>query len=297
MYAGDIIHNRGGARDETLPMKRTMRNLNAADRALPCGVLLLILITALGPALFGCAGRSVVPSPPPGSAYTSPEDALRALAVSALSDQTLTVTARMEINSHGQRRPLKAALMMKRPAQFRLESVPILGPPDFFLSIDAGELRVFSPGTDGGTFYTGRATARNVHRFFPLALPAADMVSLLMGRVPSIEQVSSREGEWEERLYRVDQYIAGEKILSLWIDPVGDHLLRVQAFKEGGDIAYTAEFAEHTSVGTHFLPQRFTITGESVSLTLRYTEFHLVNDAEPFALPIPEGIVPISLDH
>jgi hypothetical protein len=274
-----------------------MKNLNAADRSLPRKILLLILITALAPTLFGCAGMSVVPSPPPGSAYTSPEDALRALAASALSDQTLTVTARIEINSQGQRRPLKAALMMKRPAQFRLESVPILGPPDFFLSIDAGELRVFSPGTNGGTFYTGRATARNVYQFFPLALPAADMVSLLMGHAPSIEQVSSRKGEWEGRLYRIDQYIEGEKILSLWIDSVGDHLLRVQAFTKGGDIAYTAEFAGHTSVGTRVLPQHFMITGESVSLTLRYTEFRLVNDAEPFALPIPEGIVPISLDH
>jgi len=273
-----------------------MRNLNAADRALPLGILLMILITAIAPTLFGCAGRRVAPSPPPGSAYTSPEDALRALAAFSVSDQTLTVTARIEINAHGERRPLKAALMMKRPAQLRLESVPVLGPPDFFLSIDAGELRVFFPGKDGWIFYTGRATARNVHRFFPLALPAADMVSLLMGHPPSIEQASSRRGEWEEGLYRVDRYIAGEKILSLWIDPVGDLLLRVRAFTEGGNIAYTAEFAEHVSVGTRFLPRRFTFTGEAVSLTLRYNEFHLVNDAEPFALPIPEGVVPIPLD-
>ncbi|HUV06346.1 MAG TPA: DUF4292 domain-containing protein [Spirochaetia bacterium] len=273
-----------------------MRILNSVDRALPCGILLLILITALGPALFGCAGKRVVPSPPPGGAYLSPEDALRALAASTPSDQTLTVTARIEINSHGERRPLKAALMMKRPAQLRLESIPLLGPPDFFLSIDAGELRVFSPGKDGGIFYAGRATARNVYRFFPLVLPATDMISLLMGHPPRMEEASSWRGEWEEGLYRVDQYIAGEKILSLWIDPVGNFLLRVRAFTEGGTIAYTAEFAEHTSVGTHFLPQLLTITGEAVSLTLRYTEFRLDNDAEPFALPIPEGIVPIPLD-
>jgi hypothetical protein len=273
-----------------------MRILPSTNRGLPGGILLLILIAALGPALSGCAGRKVVPSPRPGGAYISPEDALLALAASASGDQTLTVTARIEINSHGERRPLKAALMMRRPAHLRLESVPILGPPDFFLSIDAGELRVFFPGKDGGTFYTGRATARNVHRFFPLALPAADMVSLLMGHPPITEEASSWRGEWEEGLYRVDQYTAGEKILSFWIDPVGDLLLRVRAFAEGGNIAYTAEFAEHTSVGTRFLPQLFTITGEAVSLTLRYTEIRLNNDVESFALPVPEGIVPIPLD-
>ena len=273
-----------------------MRILTSADRALPSRILLLILITALGSAFTGCAGMRVVPSQSPGGAYLSPDDALRALAASTPGDQTLTVTARIEINSHGERRPLKAALMMRKPAHLRLESVPLLGPPDFFLSIDAGELRAFSPGNNGGNFYIGRSTARNVKRFFPLALPAADMVSLLMGQPPKMEEASSWRGEWEEGLYRVDQCIAEEKILSLWIDPVGDLLLRVRAFTEGGYIAYTAEFAEHTSVGKRFLPQRLTITGEAVSLTLRYSEFRLDNDVESFALPIPEGIVPIPLE-
>ena len=44
------------------------------------------------------------------------------------------------------------------------------------------------------------------------------------------------------------------------------------------------------------MPQRLTITGEAVSLSLRYTEVRLDNDSEPFALPIPEGVEPISLD-
>lgn len=274
-----------------------MRLLTSADRALPSRILLLILIAALGIAFSGCAGKRVLPSHPPGGgAYLSPGDALRALAASTPGDQTLTVTARIEINAHGERRPLKAALMMRKPAHLRLESVPLLGPPDFFLSIDAGELRVFSPGNNGGIFYRGRSTARNVNRFFPLALPAADTVSLLMGQPPRMEEASSQRGEWEEGLYRVDRFIAGEKILSLWIDPVGDLLLRVRAFTEGGNIAYTAEFADHTSVGKCFLPLRLTITGEAVSLMLRYTEVSLDDSFEPFALPIPEGMVPISLD-
>jgi len=177
-----------------------------------------------------------------------------------------------------------------------MESIPFLGPPDFFLSIDDGELRVFSPGNNGGTFYIGRSTARNVHRFLPLALPASDMVSLLMGQPPKMEDTPSRRGEWEDGLYRVDQYIAGEKTLSFWIDPAGDLLRRVRASTEGGNIAYTAEFADHTSLGSYFLPQRVTITGEAVSLSLRYTEVRWENDIESFALPIPEGLVPISLD-
>ena len=86
--------------------------------------------------LSGCAGGRVAE---PGSPYLSPETALRALASSDPGDRTLTAIARIEIKSHGERHVLKAALMMKRLAQLRLESIPLFGPPDFFLSIDAGE--------------------------------------------------------------------------------------------------------------------------------------------------------------
>ncbi len=152
----------------------------SATRVIRYGILLLLLlIMGLGPLLSGCAGRRVAVS---GSEYLSPEAALRALASSDPGDRTLTVTARIEIKRLSERHVMKAALMMKRPAHLRLESIPLFGPPDFFLSIEAGEIRVFIPGKE--TFYVDRATEGNLSRFFPLALPAAETVSLLMGRLP-----------------------------------------------------------------------------------------------------------------
>ena len=231
-------------------MRLLMAHKNtSATRVIRYGILLLLLIMALGSLLSGCAGRRVAVS---GSEYLSPEAALRALASSDPGDRTITVTARIEIKSHSERHLLKAALMMKRPAHLRLESIPLFGPPDFFLSIDAGEIRVFLPGKEA--FYADRATEGNLSRFFPLALPAAETVSLLMGRLPEAEEtVSSRcAGEWEDGMYRVDQYRSGRKILSLWIDPSGDLLRRIRTFTEGGNIAYTAEFAEHVRCGRGF---------------------------------------------
>lgn len=265
----------------------------SAKRAFRYGILLLLLIMALGSILTGCAGRRVPIIS--GSEYLSPEAALRALAPSDPGGRTITVTARMEINSRGERHLLKAALMMRRPAHLRLESIPLFGPPDFFLSIDAGEIRVFLPGKEA--FYADRATEGNLSRFFPLALPASEIVSLLMGRLPETEEtVSSWRGEWEDGMYRVDQYRAGEKIRSLWIDPAGDLLRRIRTFTGGENIAYTAEFAEHARAGEGFLPQRLTITKEGVSLAVRYTDIRLDNDGESFALPVPEGITPLPLD-
>jgi hypothetical protein len=270
-----------------------MKENIASDRGLLYGILMLLLMTALGPVLSGCAGRKIAV---PGGVYASPEAALQSLAASGPAG-TITVTARIEINSQGKRYPMKAAMMMKRPASLRLESIPLLGPSDFFLSVDGGELCVFLPGK--GTFYKGRATAANMSRFFPLALPADEIVPLLMGYPPEEGGASSYwQGAWEEGLYRVDRYKGMGRTLSLWIEPAGNLLIRARTFTEREDIAYTVDFTEHARVGEGFMPQRLTITGENISLAIRYTEILPLGDDETssFSLPVPEGITPVPLD-
>jgi hypothetical protein len=252
-------------------------------------MLALLAITAVG--LSGCAGGRVAS---PGATYDSPGTALHALAASAPKG-TITATARIMISYRGERYPLKAAMMMRRPADLRLESIPLLGPPDFLLSIERGELRVFFPGD--GTFYVGPATRWNISRFLHLPLPAAEAVAILMGRPPEEwESPNEWQGEREEGYYRIDRYLAGRKTCSLWIDPVADLLIRVRAFTEGGEIAYSADFTDHSRVRGGFLPHRLTLIGEAVSLDLHYTEMDLRgDDATSFALPVPEGIIPIPL--
>jgi hypothetical protein len=249
--------------------------------------ILPLLIAVLGSILSGCASGRVAE---PGSPYLSPETALRALASSDPGDRTLTAIARIEIKTHSERHVLKAALMMKRPAQLRLESIPLFGPPDFFLSIDTGEIRVFLPGK--AAFYADRATEENLSRFLPLVLSATEMVSLLMGRLPEAKETGSvRKGKWEDGLYRVDQYRSGGKILSAWIDPAEGNLLRrIETYTEAGHVTNTAEFMEHAGEGS--LPRRIKITQGAVSLDVRYTDVRLDDGGEPFALPVPEGITP-----
>jgi len=253
---------------------------------------LLLLLTCLVSLLAGCAARRI---PLHRGEYASPAAALDALASSDPGYRTITVTARMEINRWGERHLLKAAMMMRRPEQLRMESIPLFGPPDFLLSIDAGELRVFFPGK--GMFYADRATQKNLSRFFPLALPASEIVSLLMGCLPERkETVSSQQGEWDDDLYRVDQYNADRKIRSFWIDPTGNLLRRIQTFAEREEVASTVEFLDHLPTEDGFLPQRLTIAVEGVSLTVRYTDIRLADDIGSFTLPVPEGLTPLPLD-
>jgi hypothetical protein len=271
-----------------------MKKNHSTDRCVRCGARILLLITAFGFLLAGCSGGRAT-AVPGGTAYTLPEAALHAFEESGPIG-AVTATARIEINNHGERYPLKAAMMMRRPADLRLESIPILGPPDFFLSIAGGELRVFLPGK--GVFYIGPAVSWAISRFFPLSLPAAEMVSLLMGRPPEEGGTSSSfdGAEHEDGLYRIDQYREGRKIRSLWVDPAGGVLMRVCTFTEKEEILYAANFAEHIQVGKVFIPLRLTILSEAMSLSLRYTDIRIHDDdMVSFSLPIPEGIIPIQL--
>jgi hypothetical protein len=244
--------------------------------------------------LSGCAGYK--PSVPIAF-YDSPEAALRALAAISPGAQAFTATTRITINRNGERYLLKAAVMMQRPAFLRVESIPLMGPSDFYLSVAEGELRVYLPGK--GAFYTGRATPRNISRFLSVSMSAADMVSLLMGVAPEgAEEMQSLGGDREEGLYRVDQYKSGRRLRSLWIDPAGGRLIRFRRFMEEGTVLYTADFADHTRIGEGFLPQQVTIRVEEMAvLTVRHADLRqFTADPESFPLPVPEGITPILLD-
>jgi hypothetical protein len=269
-----------------------MKRNNPPDRHVRRGIPLLVLAASIGLFLSGCAGGGK--SVRIGEADEAGV-ALRHLAALAPSE-TITATARIDITAHAERRPLKAAMLMKKPASVRLESIPLMGPPDLFLTIGGGELRVFLPGK--GAFYRGKATERNIARFFPLALPPDELVSLLMGQVPDNGEDSlSWDGRREDGLYRIDQYRAARRIRSLWIDPSEGFLTRVRTYAQEGEIAYTADLSGHTRVGSGFMPERLTISGGDVTMVLRYTEILPFDDDETlFVLPVPEGIAPISLD-
>lgn len=266
--------------------------LNNASCMIPR--ILLPGIAFLALAVFGCAGYRTAVHPP---CFKSPQAALQALASLAPESQAFISTARIEIRHHGDRYPLKAAVMMKRPDLLRVESIPLMGPPDLYLSVAAGELRVFLP--EKNAFYTGPATPRNISRFLPVFIPAGEMVSLMMGFPPDDpEPVQSSNGECENGLYRIDQFREGRKVRSLWIDSNNGRLVRFRKLNGQGTALYTAEFKEYSRVGDDFLPLHVAIRiEETAALSIRYTDMKgYETDPGSFPLQIPQGMIPIALD-
>jgi hypothetical protein len=208
----------------------------------------------------------------------------------------VTATAKIDIVKDGKKYPLKAALMIKRPDSLRLESLPLFGPPDFFLAMNKGDLQIFMPGRS--CFCTGRATPENIGKYLYVTIGGAELVSLLLGR-PAIDAAEAGlTGRQEERLYRIDRNRADNERLSIWLDPSINRIVRL-SLAMGGKRVYDAAFEKHLTAKGLVMPQQITLAGRpGTELTIRYSDIRQSADAEAsFDLPVPEGLTPTPLEN
>ena len=242
----------------------------------------------------GCAGQQRFKY---HESYDSPETALNMIKSTTVS-HAITATAKIEITDQEMRYPFKAALMMKRSGSLRLELMPLIGPPDLFISIDNGEIRIFIPSKK--CFYKGRATARNISRFLHVFVDGDELISLMMGFPPyNQNQQHDLAGVLEEKLYRIDQRREGGGTLSVWIDPFVNRVVKVYLIDEDDKRKfYQAVFEKYTTLEGHNMPQSLTITGDRTpTLKIGYSNVQKIPDDQAiFILQIPDGIIPILLD-
>jgi hypothetical protein len=211
--------------------------------------------------------------------------------------------ARIEVNTPQGRYPLKAALVVKPPSSLRLESMPIIGPADLFLTVHDNVLKVFLP--DKGKFYIGKATTRNLARFIPVATTALrieDLTPILLGMRPEVRgKTITLDGSSDGSLYRVDVFSEGRKIQSLWVDPGEDRLVRVDSFAGDNSRSYSARFIGREQAENMTMPESVTIAygdNEKPDIIIRYVDIGPAKgiDATVFDLKPPPAVMPIPLD-
>jgi hypothetical protein len=212
--------------------------------------------------------------------------------------------ARIEVNTPEGRYPLKAALVLQKPSSLRLESMPLIGPADLFLTVHENVLKVFVP--QNGKFYIGKATTRNLAHFIPVAatvLRIEDMTSILLGMHPEIRgKTITLDGSSDGSLYRVDILSENRKIQSLWVDLEEDHLVRVDLFAGNNSRLFSARFIGRDRIENMTLPQNVTIAygdNDKPDIIIRYVDIGPAKgiDATIFDLKPPPGVIPISMDR
>jgi hypothetical protein len=250
----------------------------------------LFVITAF---IVGCAGQQRLKYREP---YVSPETAWNIIKASAVST-AITAIAKIDIADQDTRYLFKAAVMMKRPDSLRLELMPLIGSPDLFISMENGEMRIFIPSKK--RFYQGRTTARNISRFLHVYIDGNELISLMMGLPPYHEnQRQNLTGALEEKLYRMDLHRDDGGILSCWIDPLANRIIKISLVQQDKGKFYEAIFDKYTTVEGQAMPQSLTIAGDkSPTLKITYHDVQEIpDDQATFMLQIPDGIIPTLLD-
>lgn len=249
--------------------------------------------------VMGCAPAAT--SPPRGAVSSLPHADVMSLLGADQIKGIFKAIARIDINSDGGRYPLKVAAMLKLPSLMRIETLPVIGPPDFFLSTTNDALKVFMPAKQA--FYIGRPSGINMALFFPLSLPPRDMVRIFMGLPPMIP---------DKNLSLKDEAINGERtievlssdgkiILILRTDGTDNLLAGMEVFSlDGEKLLYRISYGEYINVGSSKLPQRIILVSKETDATMevRYSDMELSQDADErlFDLALPPGITPIMLD-
>ncbi|MFA6412538.1 MAG: DUF4292 domain-containing protein [Syntrophales bacterium] len=259
--------------------------------------LLVFLISFLG----GCA-LYPLQSVPVTDYRLSPEEALETIDLRDSRKSFMKAVAHVVVNTEEGRYPLKLAILAAKPASLRLEAIPIIGLPNFFLSIHNGMMKVYLP--QNGEYYVGPATINNLKSFFPIQLAVPDLVALLMGSRPTMPlEQTVLKGSSEGKSYRVDILSRENKALqSLWIDPENLYMTRLDGFGKNGDKLLTVYFDEYFQDNDVSMPSRvrFQMPGsDERTISIRYdgaTFAPLTDETERiFDLTVPEGVRTIIL--
>lgn len=254
---------------------------------------------------FGCAMRTPAvlrEDTAPFSYGASAEKCIEAARI----DGVFKATAYIEMNSIGKRYPLRVALMLKLPSLMRIETIPPIGPPDFFLSMTHDTFKVFMPAKQ--KFYQGRSSREKLAHFLPIRLSPEDMVRILMGIPPGTngENLTFREGaaggRCTDEKCSVDVFSSdNKKIMTLQFNGGANRPGGMDIFDLSGESLYTVSYDEYFKVGDNIdIPQRITIISRETNstITIRYSDMELSRQIDEtfFDLPLPPGMKAIILD-
>lgn len=253
--------------------------------------LALLIVLGLSAVMSACvAGRPGTGRTPLD--FSSPEAVLSEIAATAPSQGTMKAIAAIHAATPAGAYPLKLAVMLRRPSRMRVEAIPVLGPPNFYLAIREDRLKVLLP--DKNEFYEGRATRENIAMFLPLRIDVESMVSLLMGVPPAVTgKDSRREGSMEKDFYRIDIHAGGSRVQSLRVRPTDGLLEGIDIYNGGGKALYRVRYEDPVRTGAFATPGKITIVAEEdgTTLTIRYSEIEWTSqeDDSPFDLKAPPG--------
>lgn len=221
----------------------------------------------------------------------------RALTFGVGQDDVVRAIAHMEVITPERSFPVKAALTIKRPFYLRLEIIPLIGVPDFLLTVSPQRMKILIPSTK--EFYSGRPTADNLKKFLPWSMDMEDMIMIFSGTYPALKENKVKyQVAHDENLLRWDMNAPSGLSQTIWIGEDNNQLVKLVRKDEMGMELYRVQYT-YDKKGDRF-PEKIKIIMDDAafSLTVKYSDVEMeqTTDISIFDLDIPEGVNEMSLE-
>jgi len=253
---------------------------------LPRIIILLSLVFLAS----GCIQQTVMHN------NSTPEKILSAISSVVAEDDILSATARIDlVTIHGYQ-PARAALIIKKPSYLRLELIPVIGTPDFFLVASPEKMSIFIPSR--GEFYRGLPTVTNLERFLSWQFNIEDLVMIFSGTYPSLkEKVITYQSYQENNFLRIEMKAQSGCSQILWVGE--NNRLRKLVFNDvQGKEIYNVKYDHYGSPGSLAGEITISMADGITSLSIKYSDIKIEKavDLSIFDLPIPANVKVIMLD-
>jgi hypothetical protein len=240
--------------------------------------------------VYGCAGQAIV------YPDSQAEKISAAISGPVVEDDVLSAIVHIDLTTPDGYYPTKAALIIKKPSYLRLEMLPVIGTPNFFLAASPEKMSIFIPSK--GKFYYGQPTVANLKKFIPWQLNIEDIVMILAGTYPSLKEDDiSYQTYREKNIQRIEMKAPSGCSQIAW---VGEHdrLLKLVRNDKTGKEVYTVIYLYdefHSSIPGKIIVN---MADGVTSLSVKYLDVKIekATDLSIFDLPMPTDVNAILLN-
>jgi outer membrane lipoprotein-sorting protein len=244
-------------------------------------IMFLFLLSAL---ICGCLQRATVPLDIPSEKH------LTAIAGVVTMDKTLSAIAQIDLVTKQGYQQVRAALAVKKPSYLRLELLPAIGTPDFFLAATPSAMSIFIPSR--GEYYSGEPTGGNLSKFLPWDFNIEDMVMIFSGMYPTLKEKDLLSQSYRDgNFLRIEMKAKSGSSQTIWIGEKKRLSKYIRNDKSGKEI-YSVWYEDYEPESV--IAGKITIKmADGVNyISVKYSDMKIetTTDLSIFELPVPEGI-------
>jgi hypothetical protein len=244
-------------------------------------IMFLLLLSGL---ICGCLQRATVPLDIPSEKH------LAAISSAVTRDKTLSALAQIDLVTKQGYQQVRTAMVLKKPSYLRLELLPVIGTPDFFLAATPAAMSIFIPSR--GEFYQGKPTGANLSKFLPWNFNIEDMVMIFSGMYPNLPEKdllcqSYRDGNF----LRIEMKAKSGSSQTIWVGEKSRLSKYIRKDKSGKEI-YSVQYEDYEPESVIAGKITIKMADGINTISVKYSDLKIgtTTDLSIFELPVPEGI-------